>query len=429
MKKFIALLLIGILLISCSGCDKTPKGEDDSEVAMSEADDGVDMKREADDSVDMKRENNTLVIETVPEAKKVQPKQPENKKEQEPYNLNYTVKHDDSDYIPGYTGDDMPQFPKVYVINSVQKLSQVIEGKSASYKFAEKIKYREKTDSTAYDYSKAKQEASIKEYYNDAFFENKILVIVISKLKDYDLVADLSYVKSDGTVQIDLLNSNSCNYRPYNYSCCEYIELNKKYARLDFKIKYNEVPIKTSMETRDLLPNYPHSIDFKSKQISASQCGCETGQQCCHKAITVITSVEKLQNYMNTTKCYYWDDQVTSVYDYSKEKRITYRYFDVINDKNISSASDINFPEYYNKEFFKTKCVLVIMVAIGDGSDYQVRSVTSDGTITFENYVPSYTSNDMKYSFEFIEIDRKYMNTKFKAEFVELNKYEYLWNK
>ena len=420
MKKIITLLLIGILLISCSSCKNAPEFGDDSDIAMSEDDDDVDMQAE-----NIKEKN-----ANVPEVETVQPKQPENKKEPQPYNLNYTVKHDDSGYIYyGFNKDIMPEFPIVHIVDSTQKLSQVIEYKSVSCRFPQKIKYREKTDSTVYDYSKAKQEAAVTEFYNDAFFENKILVIVISNLSDYDIVADLNSVKSDGTVQIDLLNSKSRNYKTRSSSCCEYIELDNKYAGLNFKIKYNEVTIDKSIDTRDKLLEYPLSIDFKVEQLDISPCSAEDNMNCSHE-ITVIKSVEEFENFMAVIRRNHQSDNIKNdminVYPYNNK-------LDFVNNKISETKVDIK--KYYNEKFFKSKSIVVVFVSTSDEAiDHKVRSVTAGGIITYEEYIPIRDRYmqflDVCYGVDdcdLIEIDKQYENSDFKTEFVKITEYEYKW--
>lgn len=424
MKRLISILTLTVLLFFVCSCKHKPQNNDN--IAFTDTDAGA--KTADEDTDDIFTPESQAPKPQVPEPQAPEPQAPK-PQVPEPQEIKYTVKHDYNYYL-SISEEDATGMPLIQTVNSTQELSQVKDPLGSS----PQIRYHERTDTTPYDYTKPVKNDSLIKIYDDAFFESKILVYIISEHHCYNAVFDISSVKSDGTIQIDVyVDKSEENYKAVNYFC-DYIELDKEYAELDFKVKYNEISVDEPIETRAPLPEYPQSIDFKAKQFHVGM--WINNGEIHYPNICIISTVEELNNYIEYDLKYhqYKGGGYIDCLESSNDKTIRFER-ETDNNKNRATPSywkttHINLLDYYDDEFFENNIICAVIYQSGSGYyDNQLRSVEPDGTLVTECYTTNVVTCDTRYNCILVELDKSCKSLPFKVKTNALSKAEYIWDK
>ena len=449
MKRLISALTLCVLLISLCACKRPPDSldgdsaaaadiavqKDSDETAQVEATEKRDTKPQSTAETDKEH-----MTEDVPQDKP----EPEPDPQPQPYSLKYTLLHNkDFSIWDNKTFQDMADTQTVCKIMSAQELLQLNDMPTMYHyfypSFAQITPVHVRTETEPFDYNVPRQKIVPTKRYDDTYFEDRILLVVVLKVAVNRTAADISEVKSDGTIQVDLYIPKSQNDICSDYFC-DFIELNREYADIDFKLSFNEIYVDEPVETRAPLPEYPDSVDFKAKQFGVSPCNDYTleYEECKRKHTVIISSTQELENYRQTVfknhQSIFDENDTKQAYFHEKNKRIDFTLNPPAyeNEPVFSRKKTIPFNpfEYYNEEFFEDKIICAVIESSSGSVTNQVSSVSEDGKIIIESYY-SYSNVITcvtKSYCEFIELDKKYANTEFKIEHVNLNREDYIWN-
>lgn len=437
MKRVVSFLLIFALILSLAGCKRRPETSD-----LGYTDDraGGDTAETDDKEPDYDDVEAVVLNPSESGGKnenelKSQPKQPNSEAENPALDvkpLRYTAKHEPEVYVSFTCGTEKPSYPMVRVINSKEQLEAFIPVFGCKDPSSHVILYHERTDSVPNNYDVPIKEGKTADLYDNSFFEDHVLVAVISKADHIWTAPEVSHVGADGTIEIDLHIPKDSDDLPEEYFC-DYIELDKEYAGLDFKVKYNEISVDEYVETGAPLPEYPNSMDFTVKRFDfngiSEDCRKEQAGKSTH--IYIISSVQELEEYFDyalNERYRIGKGDIVDCIQYSRDKRIDFTVCDPPGSIHVRKDAHLNIYDYYNEEFFKDKIICAIITAGSSCSQYQVRSAEPDGTIIFEHYYSNIVSTDVSFDCEFIELDKSCRDLSFKTEWNGLYQFHYRWN-
>lgn len=434
MKRVVSFLLIFALILSLAGCKRRPETSDlgytDDRAGGDTAE--IDDKEPDYDDVEAVVLNPSESGGKNESELKSQPEQPNSEAENPALDvkpLRYTAKHEPEVYVSFTCGTEKPSYPMVRVINSKEQLEAFIPVFGCKDPSSHVILYHERTDSVPNNYDVPIKEGKTADLYDNSFFEDHVLVAVISKADHIWTAPEVSHVGADGTIEIDLHIPKDSDDLPEEYFC-DYIELDKEYAGLDFKVKYNEISVDEAVETRAPLPKYTDSMDFKAKQFNV---WCLTGddrEKYKYPLIRVISSVQEFEEYIDSVlkPHQYEGNGIIYCLEYSKDKTADFT-LSKIDGRYKSKTTRVDMHDYYNEEFFENNIICAVITQSSSGSyNFQVRSVEPDGKMIYELYTSNSFTCDMKYRCDFIELDKSCKDLTFKTEVNMLKKYHYRWN-
>lgn len=434
MKRVVSFLLIFALILSLAGCKRRPETSDlgytDDRAGGDTAE--IDDKEPDYDDVEAVVLNPSESGGKNESELKSQPEQPNSEAENPALDvkpLRYTAKHEPDPQLGFSYYEKTTGYPIIYVINSKEQLEVLEPVFGVDDVFSQLVFYHERTDSVPNDYNVLIQKEKMSRLYDDSFFEKHILVFVLSKADYYSTAPEVSRVGSDGTIEIDLHIPKEQSDPSYEYFC-DYIELDKEYVGLDFKVKYNEISVDEEIETRAPLPKYTDSMDFKAKQFNV---WCLTGddrEKYKYPLIRVISSVQEFEEYIDSVlkPHQYEGNGIIYCLEYSKDKTADFT-LSKIDGRYKSKTTRVDMHDYYNEEFFENNIICAVITQSSSGSyDFQVRSVEPDGKMIYELYTSNSFTCDMKYRCDFIELDKSCKDLTFKTEVNMLKKYHYRWN-
>lgn len=434
MKRVVSFLLIFALVLSLAGCKRRPEtsdleytddraGGDTAETDCKEPDyDDVQAVVLNPSESDGKNENK-------PKSQQEQPNTEAENPAPDMKPLRYTAKHEPDSQVSFSYYEKTTGYPIIYVINSKEQLEVLGPVFGVGDIFSQLVFYHERTDSVPNDYNVLIQKEKMSKLYDDSFFEKHILVFVLSKADYYSTAPEVSRVGSDGTIEIDLHIPKEQSDPSYEHFC-DYIELDKEYAGLDFKVKYNEISVDEEIETRAPLPEYPNSMDFKARQFSVGLALSDYGKKYEYPLIRVISSVQELEEYIESILKPHQHKQGRFIdcLEYSRDKTADFT-LSKIDGIYKYKTTRVDMLDYYTEEFFENNIICAVISQVGSGSyDFQVRSVEPDGRIVYELYMPNVVTCDIQYRCDFIELDKSCKDLSFKTEWNGLYQFYYRWN-
>lgn len=434
MKKFISVMLIIILLLSLSACKRQPETSDlgytDDRAGGATAE--IDGKAPENDDAQEETLRSSETDEEAEDEPKPLPRRPKTETEDpalEEKPLKYTAKHEPNPQLGLSYYEKKADFPIIHVINSKEQLevlSPLFGGGDISLHI---VYYHERTDSVPNDYNVPIKKERLSKLYDDSFFEKHVLVFVAAKENYPSSAPEVSRVSSDGTIEIDIHISKEQSDDPCEYYC-DYIELDKEHAGLDFKVKYNEISVDEYIDTRAPLPKYPNSMDFNAKQFRVGFDINDNREQNRYPLIHVISSVQELEEYVDGVLKPHQHKTGENIdcLEYSRNKTID---FTLIKTDTLYryKTTTINMYDYYNEEYFENNIICAVISNKTGSSCFQVRSVEPDGNITYEWYSSNVMTCDERFACNFIELDKSCKDLTFKTKNIGLEMSYYRWNK